>query len=482
MSGAKISDLAMLTMAEASALVGKKEVSPVELTKECLDRIQEKSGDLVCYVTVLQEQALEDAKKAEAEIVAGGQKSPLHGIPFALKDIYCTKGVLTSAGSPFFSDYYPDFDSTVGRRLAAAGGILLGKTNTSEWALTIHSRSYFGQSRNPWNPERAPGGSSGGSAIAVAAGMAYMAMGSDTGCSIRLPAAFCGVAGFKPSYGLVSLYGIVPLSYSMDHAGPIGRSVMDLALTMDLISGFDPLDLCSDRGAHRPAQFAAELLKTKDLKGRVIGVPGNFFFDRADSEVEELVLKAIDKLKDLGAKVEYLEIPHMDWIPEVSSKILFAEAAHFHKERLASRPELFGEVERQRLERGRAATAVELVDALRKREIIRRAWEEAAAKVDAVAVPTTPIAAFKLGCDTVTVKGIEEPCADMAVRHCRMGTTLGVPGLTVPVGINSEGMPVGMMLMSNRYRDLEVLKVGWAYEQANPFPLLGAPQNIRPDR
>ncbi len=472
MSEATKAGLAMLTMAQASALVGKKEISPVELTEECLSRIKDKSEDLVCYVTVLEEQARKDAKKAESEIAAAGQKSPLHGIPFALKDIYCTKGVLTSAGSPFFSDYYPDFDSTVGRRLAAAGGILLGKTNTSEWALTISSRSYFGQSRNPWNPERAPGGSSGGSAIAVAAGMAYMAMGSDTGCSIRLPAAFCGVAGFKPSYGLISLYGIVPLSYSMDHPGPIARSVMDLALTMDLISGFDPLDPCADRFAGQPAQFAAELAKTRDLKGKVIGVPSNFFFDRTDTEVEELVLKAIDKLKALGAKVEYLEIPYMDWMPEVSSKILFAEAAHFHKERLAERPELFGEVERQRLERGTAETAVELVDALRKREIIRRAWEEAAAKVDAVAVPTTPVAAFKLGCDTVMAKGIAEPCADMAVRHCRMGTTLGVPGLTVPVGINSEGLPVGMMLMSNRYRDLEVLKVGWAYEQANPFERL----------
>ena len=237
-----MADITMMNMYEVANLISDHKVSPVELVDECLKKTKARQDELYAYTTLLEDEARAKAKEREKEIMANGPKTPLDGIPIAHKDLYYTKGILTTAGSQFLKDFYPDYDSTVVKRLADAGTILMGKTNTHEWAFGATSYSWFGQSRNPWNPQKTPGGSSGGSAIAVATGMAYVGMGSDTGGSIRIPSSLCGVVGYKPTYGLTSQHGVVSLSYTLDHIGPLCRSVKDCAIVTDYITGYDPLE------------------------------------------------------------------------------------------------------------------------------------------------------------------------------------------------------------------------------------------------
>ena len=464
-----MSDISMKPLWEVSQLLASHEISPVELEEECRKNAERLNDKLLAFCTPTPDIAREQAEKAEAEILAGGQKNALHGIPYGVKDMFYTKGVRTTAGSRFLEDFVPDYSATTVQRCEDSGAVLMGKTNTHEWAFACNTRSFFGESRNPYDPERTPGGSSGGSAIAVATGMAYMALGTDTGGSIRTPASMCGVVGFKPTYGLTSQYGVVPLSYSLDHIGCITRSVMDAALVMDRITGYDPNDPCPARSEGAPTQFAAALQNVHDLKGKIVGVPENFFQDKLDYEVERLYKAALRQLEELGAELRPICIPGVESFPPMAARIMFADAAHYHRERMVGNMAGFGPIEQQRFRQGAAWSGVELIDAMRVRDQVKRAFAEAAREVDVVAVATNPVTAPLIGAAETPSCGEMEPTGDIVVRHTRLGTFAGIPAMSIPMGLTAEGMPSGLMLMSRAGRDIDVLSAGWAYEQNFPF-------------
>ena len=464
-----MSDITMAPLYEVAECIREHKVSPTELVDACLEKTRKRQDELYAYTTLLANEAKEQARYCEKRIMKDGPKTPLDGIPIALKDLYYTKGILTTAGSQFFKDFYPEYDSTVVKRLADAGSILMGKTNTHEWAFGATSYSWFGQSRNPWNPQKTPGGSSGGSAIAVATGMAYVGMGTDTGGSIRIPSSLCGVVGFKPTYGLTSQYGVVALSYTLDHIGPLCRSVKDCAIVMDHITGYDPLDPCPAAWKGGPTNFASQLLDDESFQRKVIGVPTGYFFDRLDYEVEKLLNCQLDMLKDAGAEVRYIDIPSMNDIYDVCTTLMLPDAAHYHKQRFAEHPELFDDLGKEMLTNGNSYSAVQHVDAMRRREVMRRDWEAACDTVDVMVSATTPIPAQDVGCNTVETRGGEYPVAKTIGRFSRAGTTLGFPALSVPMGFTPDGLPVGMMFMSKRGNDLAVLKAGWAHEKISNY-------------
>lgn len=463
-------DITMISIAELSSLIKNKKISPVEVVDESLKRTNVLQDKLNAYITFLAGEARTAAKIAEQEIMKDGPKSPLHGIPIALKDLFYTKGILTSAGSQLLADFKPDYDATITERLRDSGAILMGKTNLHEWAHgPTNEDSYYGPSRNPWDTSRISGGSSGGSAVAVASGMAYMAMGTDTGGSVRIPAALCGVVGFKPTIGLASLYGIIPLSFTLDHPGPLTRSVLDAAITMDMITGYDAKDSCRAKYKGKNTNFTEALKNVDNLNGMTIGVPSNFYFDKVDYEVEKLVKNAISALEQLGANIKYIEIPYLDIIPNISTIIMYAESAFIHKDRLTTHPDSYKPDVKARLEQGKKYLATDYISALQDRERIIDAWDEVLSQVDAVVTPTLPITAFKIGSVSVSTRGKEEPAREMCTRHTRFANMTGCPALSVPCGLTPGGLPAGIMIMGRNHDDLTVLKIGYAYEKQNPY-------------
>lgn len=465
------SDMAMLSLAEASRLLKQKEVSPVELVDAVLNRIASEQEKLNAFITILHEEAKKAARVHESEILRNGQRSPLHGIPVALKDLFYTKGIRTTAGSKILAEFIPDYNSTVAERLELAGSILVGKTNTHEFAYGPSTESsYYGPTRNPWNLSKIPGGSSGGSGAAVAAGMAYMAMGTDTGGSIRIPACLCGVVGFKPTYGTVSLYGIIPLSSSFDHPGPLARSVADVALTLDIIAGHDPKDPFS-AGWEKPGYFEA-VSRAQSLNGLVIGVPENFFFDKVDAEVEKKVREAISHLEELGAEIRGITVPGAEDSQKVTSILMSVEATYNHRRYLTSRAQDYQPDVRARIEKGFEISAVEYYDALKRGDEIKRSVASVFAQVDLLAMPTVPVPAYDIGAATVMVKGAEQPAREMLTRHTRLANLTGGPALSLPCGLTSEGLPCGLQLMGKPFDDVTVLKAGYVFEKHYPWPNL----------
>lgn len=469
----KEKDITMRGLAEVSSMIKNKQVSPVELVEECTKRTKQLQPELNAYITFLEDDARKKAKIAEQEIMKKGPRSPLHGIPIALKDVFYTKGILTTAASKLLSDFKPDYDSTITMRLNQSGAILMGKNNLHEWAYgPTNEDSYYGPCRNPWDPSRITGGSSGGSAIAVATGMVYMAMGTDAGGSVRIPSALCGTVGFKPTYGLASCYGVIPVSFTLDHSGPLTRSVYDAAVTMDIITGYDPKDPCPGRYEGKSTNFTERLNDIDNVKGMIIGVPSNFYFDKVDYEVEKLVENAILHLKELGAEIKTIEIPYLDIVPNISTIIMYPETAFFHRDRLAANPDEYNPGVKARLNQGMNYLAIEYISALQEREKILNAWKKIISDVDVVVTPTVPITAFKIGSKTVVTRGKEEAARDMCLRHTRFANTTGCPALTVPCGLTPEGLPAGIMIMGRNYDDLTVLKIGYAYEKHFPYKFI----------
>ena len=472
-------DLAMLTLKQASDLVASRQVSPLELVDAVLERTERFQPSLNAYITLLADEARAEAKRLGERLAKGAPAGPMSGIPVALKDLYYTKGVKTTAGSKILADFVPDFDSAVTERLHSAGAILMGKTNTHEFAYGPTAEgSYFGPVRNPWDTSRITGGSSGGSGAAAAAGLAYMAMGSDTGGSIRIPASLCGVVGFKPTYGLVSLYGVVPLSTSFDHAGPLVRSVMDTALTMDVIAGYDERDPSSVK--KQPTGYAAALATVtaaagRPLRGFVVGVPSNFFWDKVEPEVEAVVRTAIKTLGDLGAELREVTIAGLDEVPGITSIIMGAEAACYHRDHLAHRASEYQPDVRQRLEAAAKIEAWKLVLATGQRKEALQRFMDVMKDMDVLVMPTEPVPAYKIGTETLVIKGNVEPAREMMVRHTRLANMTGGPALSVPAGLVPPGLPCGLQIMGKRFDDFKVLKVGYAFEMARPwkFPVGG---------
>jgi aspartyl-tRNA(Asn)/glutamyl-tRNA(Gln) amidotransferase subunit A len=456
---ASADDLAFASITELAPRLAAKEVSPVELTEAMLARIERHDPDLNAYITVTADSARHAARAAEAAIMAGHALGPLHGIPVALKDLYATRGVATTYGSPLFADWVPDFDGAAVERLKRAGAVILGKTNLHELAYgTTSANAHYGPVRNPWRRDHHPGGSSGGSAAAVAAGLAYAAMGSDTGASIRQPAACCGIVGIKPTFGRVSKFGALPLSWSQDHVGPLTRTVADAALLMQALAGFDPRDPTS---VDRPVpDFGADL--DKGVRDTRIGVVRGFFFDDCDPEIVGAVDVAIRVLEDQGARIDEIELADMDAAYAAGVITIAVEGAAYHAADLRARPELFSDELRAAFQLGSFYQATDYVQAQRlRRHLIDQVGREMAG-FDAVVMPTAPIPPTPIAANP-------PGHAMLRPRNTMPFNALGLPAISVPCGFTTAGLPIGLQIAGHAFAEAMVLRIARAYEHATDW-------------
>ncbi len=455
-----------MTILEAAQALRKRTVSSMELTEAALRGVRELNPKLNAFITVLEDSACAQAKAADADLSKGADRGPLHGIPIAVKDVFETRGVRTTCGSALFKDNVPNRDAAVVEKLAAAGAVLIGKTGMHELAYGVTSNNpHFGAVRNPRDPDRIPGGSSGGSGAAVAADMVFMAMGSDTGGSIRLPAAFCGAVGLKPTTGLVSRYGVMPLDFSLDHMGPLTRSVRDAAVTLEAIAGFDPRDDTSSRepvGRYLPPSDAS-------VHGVRIGLPENFYFDRLDPVVDTAVRKMAATADSLGAHVVSVRVPDIAAINAVSRVILLAEASALMEKYLSDRSR-FGADVLALLDQGRLLPATAYINAQRVRRMMQRDFAQIWRRVDCLFTPTVPMPAPRIGDTTVQLGGQIEDVRLAATRLVRAINVLGLPALSMPCGTDHRGLPLGLQIVGRPFDEALILRIGAALEDAKSAP------------
>jgi aspartyl-tRNA(Asn)/glutamyl-tRNA(Gln) amidotransferase subunit A len=444
------------TIRELSREIRDRSISPVELTHDCLRRIEELNPVLNAFITVTAESALDRARVAEREIYRGTYLGPLHGIPIGLKDIIDTAGVRTSAGSAMFKDRVPAEDAQVVRRLRAGGAIILGKQNLHEFAYGGSSMiSFFGEVHNPWDTSRIAGGSSGGSAASVAAGLGYAAVGTDTAGSIRLPAAYCGVVGLKPTYGRVSTRGVVPLASSYDHVGPITNSVYDAALMVQVLSDYDSPKPGADR--HSPSLVSAFDEFPANFR---VGVPRAFFFDDLHPDIAAAVDKAIQVFVDLDAEIREVNL-------EVSTDrtLSSAEAYAYHKSFVDRSPELYQPATLARIQSGANISATDALRASRDLQANRYAIHEIFDDVDVLLTPTVPtppptIAGLQLHPENLRAQEL------MMLRNTRPFNVWGIPTISIPCGFTKDGLPIGLQLAAAPWRGIVLLQAAQAYEQA----------------
>jgi aspartyl-tRNA(Asn)/glutamyl-tRNA(Gln) amidotransferase subunit A len=460
-----------VTIREAANALREKRVSPVELAGAAISRIERLNSKVHAFITVTAEYAMIRARQAESELAGGRDRGPLHGIPIAVKDLFAMRGVRTTSGSKVFENQVPDFNSTVVERLEAAGAVILGKLNMHELAYGVTSDNpHFGTVHNPWNAECSPGGSSGGSGAAVAANIVYGAMGSDTGGSVRIPAAFCGTVGLKPTYGRVSRYGVLPLGYSLDHMGPLTRCVRDAALFLNAIAGRDRRD---DTSSRRPVvDFVPE--DGCSLRGMRIGFPENFYFERLDPEVESAVRGAIARAESLGAEIKPVVVPDISALNAVGQVILLSEASAIMEPYMEVRAR-FGSDVLKRLDQGRLIPATDYINAQRVRRKFRAEFDKLWDDVDCIFTPTTPNTAPAIGETTVRLGGRDEDARLAATRLVRGINVLGIPALSIPCGLSGSGLPVGLQILGAPFDEATILKVGAAMEDGGvgipPCPL-----------
>jgi aspartyl-tRNA(Asn)/glutamyl-tRNA(Gln) amidotransferase subunit A len=430
----------------------------VELTEQALRRIEQRDPGLNAFQLVLDEQARAAAHQAEAEIAAGDYRGPLHGIPIAIKDLLAMRGVVTTAGSKVHQDRVTSYDSAAVERLSAAGAIIVGKTRLSEFAYWPGSTNpHYGYTHNPWHPDHDTGGSSSGSAAAVADGLVFGALGSDTGCSIRIPAAFCGIVGLKPTFGRASLYGCDPLSWSLDHLGPLTRSVEDAALLLAVLAGHDARD---PRTRHH-SDFAVPSNLHSGVKGLRIGVlredgTGKAF---ATDEVLSNWRAALAALESQGATLVEIDLPEMEPMRAISGALLAMEAATVHAPMLAAHYDLYGPFARGRLVRAFMYGPRDFVMAQQARQTIRRRWDAIYVPVDLLSLPAHHTAAPKLG----------EPASTALMNAFN---ALGWPAVTVPCGLDSAGLPLSIQLVGRPWDEATVLRAAQAVEDAQLMPAL----------
>jgi aspartyl-tRNA(Asn)/glutamyl-tRNA(Gln) amidotransferase subunit A len=451
-------NLHYLTLHELAERVRAKEVSPVEATEASLERIERLNPKLNAYITVTAEQALAEARAAEQEIASGRYRGPLHGVPVGVKDLCDTKGVRTTAGSKIMADRVPDADAPVVRKLRAAGAVITGKLNMHEYAFgTTGVNPHFGTCHNPWDTERITGGSSSGSGSAVAAGLCYAAIGSDTGGSIRVPSSLCGIAGLKPTYGRVSLRGVVPLSFSLDHLGPMARTALDCAHVLSAISGYDEEDATS---VDAPVEdWGAQI--GGGLRGLRIGVATEALLAGATPEVLQAFQDAVAVIERLGAKTKPVDLSALPAYFFVGGVILLSEAAAYHKENIEQRPQDYGGNVIGRLRSGLDQKAADYIRALQFMRDLRRTCDDLLlADVDLLAMPTTIMPAPRI--DTVES---EDPTLGLSRLTLPFDVT-GQPAISVPCALTDAGLPVGLMLVGRRFDEATVLRAAHAFEQA----------------
>lgn len=448
-----------LSLAAAADEIAARRLSPVELIDSVLNRIAATDGALNAYAHVTAESAREAAAEAEAEIAAGRYRGPLHGIPLGVKDLYDTAGVPATSSSAVRADHVPDTNAAAVERLIDAGMITVGKTHTHEFAFGVITPT----TRNPWDTGRIPGGSSGGSAAAVASGSCMVGLGSDTAGSIRIPSSLCGTVGLKPTYGRASRRGVASLSWSLDHVGPLTRNVYDCALVLNAIAGFDRLDPAT---VDVPVPDYTTGLD-QGVVGLRIGVPTNFYFDHVHEDVAASVREAIGTLKALGAEVREVTIPYTDQIMPAEWGILLPEASAYHQEMLRSKADLYTHDVRLFLEVGELVLATDYIKALRVRTLIQQAWAAMFEEIDILLTPGMPVAAPEVGATELSwPDGYAEDVTTALVRLTSAGNLTGLPTLALPVGFDAAGLPLGMQVTGRPFDEATVLRVGAAYEAA----------------
>lgn len=452
-------ELAFLSLSGAVDRLDRREVSSVELTENALDRIATLDSRLNAFISVLRESALETARDVDARR-QHGERGPLLGVPIALKDLFNTAGIRTTAGARILASNVPDQDATVVRKLREAGAVILGKTNMMEFAYGYPHPDY-GETCNPWSLDRTAGGSSGGSAAAVCAGLAYGALGSDTGGSIRSPAAYCGLSGLKPTYGRVSRHGVLPLAWSLDHVGPLTRGSRDAAIILDAIAGFDPLDPASANVGHISTTSTIQ----DSIAGLRVGVIDELFQRYVQPDVRAVALAAVQRLADCGAVLDSVAPPHLDLVMPSITPIVQAEAAAYHRRDLATRPDDFSEEVRDNLRLGAMIPAIDYIDAQRLRRWIRDGIEAAFESFDVLVFPTQPIVAPPL--DSYQIAGqASEDVLDVEIGHTGIANLTGHPALSILGGFTPEGLPVGLQLTGRMFDEATILRLGHAFESA----------------
>ncbi len=451
-------ELCYLTIREAGQLLKRRALSPVELTRAFLDRIETLDSKLQAYITVLPQRAMAAARAAEAEMLRGEYRGPLHGIPIALKDLYDTKGIRTTGSSRVLADRVPTEDATVTTLLDAAGSILLGKLAMHEFALGGPDPTCgFPLARNPWNLAHIPGGSSSGSGTAVSAGLCMGSLGSCTGGSIRGPAAYCSMVGLKATYGRVSRYGVLPLSWSLDHCGPMTWTVEDAAGMLQVIAGHDPKDPTSSRA---PVPDYSAALK-EDVRGLTIGVPRHFFWaddPRIDKETLAIVDTALQAFADLGARIEDVTIPALRYAGAAQPAIMLSEAFAYHQRALCSKPAEFGDMVRARFRMGGFMSSADYVQAQRVRNVLKRDCATVLQKVDVLVSPT-------MSSPPPTFASVDAMSTARRPSFTGPYNLTGMPAISVPCGFTAAGLPIGLQIAGKPFDEPTVLRAAYTYQQ-----------------
>ncbi len=459
-------ELCRLTLGEQSRLIESGRISPVELTQACLDQIDATDALMRAFITVTGDEALRDAKQAEPAIVRGGRLGPLHGVPMAVKDLIDVKGARTTCGSQTQPDFVAEADATSVRRLRQAGAVIVGKTNLNEFALGATGQNpHYGDTKNPWDRRRISGGSSGGSGAAVASGSCAAALGTDTGGSVRIPAALCGVVGIKPTYGRISVHGVAALSWSLDHVGVLARGVEDAALVLNELCGPDPADPTS-LDVPTP-DFTADIRSGAGTM--TIGVPQEFVWDMLTADVEVAVREGIETLRACGAAVRDVSLPLFATTTEVSAPILGAEAFSVYRDVIENHGDMIDPVVKARFDLGAGVSAVAYITAQRDRAALRAQVNRALKDVDVLAFPTCAAAAAEFGQTEVAIRDGSMPALDSLTRLTRLSNLTGFPSISVCCGFGQDGMPIGMQLVGRPLDEATLIRVAYAYEQATDW-------------
>jgi aspartyl-tRNA(Asn)/glutamyl-tRNA(Gln) amidotransferase subunit A len=458
-------ELTALNLIEAAELIRQRVISPVELTQACLNRIEGLDAKICSFITVNSEHAMDQARRAEQELMrdqgqAGGSISSLFGVPVALKDLYETEGLRTTAGSLFYSNHIPTADAQVVKKLRAAGAVVLGKTNMHEIALGLTSiNPYFGACRNPWSLEHVAGGSSGGSAAALAACFCSGALGSDTGGSIRVPAALCGVVGLKPTFGRVSLQGVIPLSWNLDHAGPMARRVKDVALLLQVMAGYDAHD---PNSIDLPQEDYLTNL-TQGVKGWHIALAEDEYFASTEKVVQQAVNQAALVLESCGAHVERIAFPGAYQAALSNGLMVIADAATLYSDQLRTQPGKFGPDVLQRLKSGATLPLNDYIQARRIQAQMRRRFTEFFEIYDILLTPTTPVVAPPVeGPNAVEL-------ARLLTRYTSPFNLTGLPAISLPCGFTAQRLPIGLQMVAKSWAEAGLLRAAYAYEQATDW-------------
>jgi aspartyl-tRNA(Asn)/glutamyl-tRNA(Gln) amidotransferase subunit A len=467
-----IDDLCFEPLASIAARIGRRKLSSVEVTQAVLDRIGQLAGDLNCYITVTGEAALAQAEALDRLQAVGTYLGPLHGVPIALKDNIHTVGVRTTMGSAIFSDNVPASDATVAARLRLAGAVLIGKTNLYEFAFGAPHPMY-GPVRNPWDLDRSCAGSSNGSGCSVAAGLAYSALGTDTGGSIRLPAAYCGVVGVKPTYGRVSRAGVVPVGYDLDHVGPLTRTIGDAAIVLAAVAGRDPADPTT---ASAPVPDYSAALE-KGVRGLRLAVARSQAGEQIDANVGAAVEKAYQALQAAGARLIEVDLPSYSHARTIMWAVASVEAAEWHRGLLRSRASEYHPSVRTNFEVGEFVPAVEYVHMQRVRRVIIDEMTRVMRDVDAMLLPTTPCVAHPIGAQTVTVGGCEQDMWTALTQYTPLANLTGQPALTLPCGFSERGLPISFQILGRRLDESMVFRVARAYEREFEWTLRRPPSH-----